>query len=63
MTTKKKLGIWMDYSTANLMEYSNIFIERKIITSDFTHEEKEQSLNWHLINSMKFSEKANTCIK
>ncbi|MEA5260222.1 hypothetical protein VB264_20655 [Arcicella aquatica] len=45
MTTKKKLGIWMDHSTANLMEYSNIFIERKIITSDFTHEEKEQSLS------------------
>lgn len=45
MTTKKKLGIWMDHSTANLMEYSTIFIETTTIKSDFTHQAKEETLN------------------
>ncbi len=45
MITKKRLGIWMDHATANLMEYSTIFIETTTIKSDFTHQEKEETLN------------------
>jgi nitrogenase subunit NifH len=40
----KSLGIWMDHSNANLMEFTAEPIETKIIESKFTHEEKEQSL-------------------
>lgn len=44
MTTAKKLGIWMDHSNANLMEFTSGPIETKILSSDFTHEDKEKSL-------------------
>ncbi|MEO6305498.1 MAG: hypothetical protein ABIP51_20210 [Bacteroidia bacterium] len=44
MTTEKKLGIWMDHSSAHLTEFKNGPIETKIITSAFTHDQKEQSL-------------------
>jgi stalled ribosome rescue protein Dom34 len=43
MTPTKKLGIWMDHSSAQLIEYPIGPIE-EIITSKFTHEEKELSL-------------------
>lgn len=43
-TTKKKLGIWMDHSTAHLMEFDKDNIDEKVIASKFTHEEKEHSL-------------------
>ena len=43
MTTPKNLGIWMDHSSANLMEFTTD-ITTKIIASDFTHEVKETSL-------------------
>lgn len=42
-TTRKKIGIWMDYSIAHLMEYSNNPFEIKSIESNFTHEEKVNS--------------------
>src|SRR4051812_28067427 len=45
MTTEKRLGIWMDHSTAHLMEFSTEKIEKKIIESEFTHEAKEHSLS------------------
>jgi negative regulator of sigma E activity len=44
MTTAKYLGIWMDHSSAYLMEYSTDPIETKTIESKFTHEAKEHSL-------------------
>jgi len=44
MTTAKDLGIWMDHTSANLMEFTADPIETKTIDSKFTHEEKEQTL-------------------
>ncbi len=44
MTTAKYLGIWMDHSTAHIMEYTSDPIQTKTIDSKFTHEVKEQSL-------------------
>jgi len=41
--TTKTLGIWMDHSTAHLMEYTTNPIETKTIEPDFMHGEKEQS--------------------
>jgi nitrogenase subunit NifH len=43
-TTKKSLGIWMDHSNAHVMEFTTDPIETKIVSSKFTHEEKENSL-------------------
>lgn len=40
MVQEKKLGIWMDHSTANLMEFTRDPIETTTIKSDFTHEDK-----------------------
>jgi hypothetical protein len=45
MTTAKDLGIWMDHSSAHLMEFTVDPIETKTIESKFTHEEKETSLD------------------
>jgi hypothetical protein len=45
MTTTKKLGIWMDHSTARLMESTNDITVTKTIESKFTHQSKEESLN------------------
>lgn len=44
MTTRKKLGIWMDHSNAHLMELTTDSVETKTIKSTFTHVVKEQSL-------------------
>ena len=44
MTIEKKLGIWMDHANAHLMEYANPIVT-KIVTSNFTHEEKEKTLH------------------
>jgi hypothetical protein len=44
MKTLKKLGIWMDHANAHIMEYTPDSIQSGIITSKFTHEEKEHSL-------------------
>jgi hypothetical protein len=40
----KRLGIWMDHSSAQLIEFPTGPIE-EIITSKFTHEEKEFTLS------------------
>ena len=44
MTAKKQLGIWMDHSSAHLIEFTTDPIEKNIIESKFTHQEKEESL-------------------
>jgi stalled ribosome rescue protein Dom34 len=44
MKTVKKLGIWMDHSSAHLTEFPSSPIETTIIRSNFTHEDKENSL-------------------
>jgi len=44
MTTAKKLGIWIDHSSAHLTEFTTGPGETKIIESDFTHQDKEQTL-------------------
>ncbi len=45
MTAPKNLGIWMDHSKANLMEYSTDSIESITIDSGFNHQDKELSLS------------------
>jgi stalled ribosome rescue protein Dom34 len=45
MTAQKKIGIWMDHSTANLIEYTHDPANTKVITSDFTHHVKEEALS------------------
>ncbi|MBA2612352.1 MAG: hypothetical protein H0U95_10300 [Bacteroidetes bacterium] len=45
MTTEKQLGIWMDHSNAQLIEFANDSFETKTISSGFTHNEKEHSLS------------------
>ena len=44
MITEKKLGIWMDHSSAHLSEYSTEPIVTILITSNFTHQDKEISV-------------------
>ena len=43
-TPKKSIGIWMDHSSAHLLEFTIDPIETTTIESAFTHESKEQSL-------------------
>lgn len=43
MTTAKYLGIWMDHSRANLMEFSTGEIETKTIDAGFTLEPPKSS--------------------
>jgi hypothetical protein len=43
MKSEKKLGIWMDHSSANLMEFTDGEVEETVIDSEFTHEEKAHS--------------------
>ncbi len=45
MKTTKKLGIWIDYSTANLIEYNMDSYEIKSIDSGFSFEEINEVLN------------------
>lgn len=45
MIKAKYLGIWMDNSSAHLMEYSTDAIQTKTIASKFTHEEKTHAMS------------------
>jgi hypothetical protein len=45
MKTITQLGIWMDHASANLIDLHAESKEPSIIESDFTHEEKEESLH------------------
>ena len=44
MTGTKQLGIWMDHSTAHIIEFSTESNETTTINSNFTHEVKETTL-------------------
>jgi hypothetical protein len=44
MTTATNLGIWMDHSNAHLMEFTTDPITTTIISSRFTHRDKEHSI-------------------
>jgi stalled ribosome rescue protein Dom34 len=44
MKTSKKIGIWMDHHNAHLIEFSTEVKETKIMTSDFTFQDKEETL-------------------
>ena len=44
MEAIRRIGIWMDHSTAHLMEYKTE-IKANIIDSEFTHAEKEESIS------------------
>ena len=44
MKTSKKIGIWMDHHNAHLIEFSTEVKETKTITSDFTFQDKEETL-------------------
>ena len=44
MKTKKYIGVWMDHSAAHLMELSENTIITKTIESEFTKEEKSETL-------------------
>ena len=44
MSTAKKIGIWMDHANAHLMEFTADPMITKTISSDFTHDDKENSL-------------------
>jgi hypothetical protein len=44
MKNKKILGVWMDYSTANLYELSSIEMKKHVIQSDFNYGDKMESL-------------------
>jgi hypothetical protein len=44
MKTEKKLGIWMDHSIAHIITFTNKWKELKTIESNFTHQDKVDSL-------------------
>lgn len=44
MKTLKKIGIWMDHSMAHITEFDSDVQETKIITSDFTSQERAETL-------------------
>jgi hypothetical protein len=44
MHTDKKLGIWMDNSSAHVMALTTADMETDIVTSAFTNEERETTL-------------------
>ena len=45
METGKKLGIWMDHASAHLIEYTKGATQEKIISSNFSHDDKEAALD------------------
>lgn len=44
MKTEKELGIWMDHSIAHIIEFNDQWKELKTIESNFTHQDKVESL-------------------
>jgi stalled ribosome rescue protein Dom34 len=44
MKTLKKIGIWMDHSMAHITEFDSEIKETKIITSDFSFQDKVETL-------------------
>jgi hypothetical protein len=45
METKKQIGIWMDHSTAHVIEAKDSKLESKSINSEFTFQQKQQALS------------------
>lgn len=45
MTATKRIGIWMDHSNAQLMEFTSDAIETETIETAFTNQEREHTLN------------------
>lgn len=45
MQNIKQLGIWMDHASAHVMEFTGVPIKTVIIKSEFTHNDKQESLN------------------
>lgn len=45
MKTTKQLGVWMDYSTAYVMELKGDSITTTVVESEFTWEEKQRSFS------------------
>ncbi len=45
MKSNKNLAIFMDHATAHIMEYSLNPMQSVVISSNFTHEDKENTLN------------------
>jgi stalled ribosome rescue protein Dom34 len=44
MKVLKKLGIWLDHSNAHLIEFSSEIKETQTITSDFTYQDRKETL-------------------
>lgn len=44
MTTAKKLGIWIDHSSAHLTEFTADPLETNTIESNFTYQDRQKSL-------------------
>jgi hypothetical protein len=47
MEKKKRLGVWVGYADAHLMEFKTEIIELNIIESTYTHQEKIEDENEH----------------
>lgn len=45
MAITKSLGIWMDHASAHISEFTTDPIKTTVISSAFTHDQKEQSLS------------------
>jgi stalled ribosome rescue protein Dom34 len=43
MSLVRKIGVWMDHSSAHLIEFAMENEESKTLTSAFTHEQKEKT--------------------
>ncbi|WP_309609593.1 hypothetical protein [Flavobacterium sp.] len=44
MKTQKKVGIWMDHSNANIIEFPSDNKEKKTISSDFSADDRAETL-------------------
>jgi len=44
MTSTKKVGIWIDHSSASIIEFASGPMQTRILESDFTHQDREQTL-------------------
>jgi hypothetical protein len=44
MATTKKIGIWIDHSSAHLTEFTNDPMMTRIIESDFTYQDRQQTI-------------------
>lgn len=45
MSSENKLGIWMDHSKAQLIEFKKEALQTATITSNFDHDDMEEALN------------------